>query len=117
MKKRMVIHGEAIFYEIETPIEFSDLAVVKGQYVGDKLIVANSETSGNHHVMEVKQSDIRERLEQLYINNTEELIISCIQRNRHDAIVLPIPQANHIWVRTIAQEHDHITEEKRNVAD
>ncbi len=118
MKKRMVIHGEAIFLETAMGSEqFNSMEKVKGQYVGNKLIVAESETTGNHHVLDAKDTDIREKLEKLYISNTEDLLISCVLEKRHDTTVLPVPQSGHVWVRTIAKEYDHVTEVKRNVAD
>lgn len=119
-KKRIIKHGEAVFLEVAKPAHFNQLDQIRlnnNNSVANKLIVANSETSGNHHVLDVQNSELREGPNKIYVNNFTDIELSCVHEGRHDACVLPIPQKDHVWVRHIAQEWDHLEQEKRNVAD
>lgn len=103
-------HGEMnIFQSKKLP---EGLTLVKPK--AGKYIVADSETTGNHHC--VKATDgvkLYEKGGVLYLKNDIEAEVFCVHEGRHDTIILEPG----VWEMEPAQEHDYLTEQKRNVAD
>lgn len=126
-KLRAAYHGEAIFYEMpitRIQADWDKARVITFANNSDEFvnstdyIVANSETSGNHHVVTLDPTDeVRGDLERCFLAITGERKVNCVQPGRHGTITLPKPKENHVWVKSIAQEKDWITQERRNVAD
>lgn len=79
-----------------------------------EIILADSETTGNHHCVEVKDGvEIYEKDGVFYIKNENPVDVYCKIEFRHDTITLE-PS---IWEIDRACEYDYITEQKRKVSD
>lgn len=103
-------HGEVNIFQIKKLPE--GLRQVKCD--NDKYIIADSETTGNFHCVEKKESvEMYEKEGVLYMVNTESVNVFCAHEGRHDSITLE-PS---IWEIDKAKEYDHLTQETRNVAD
>lgn len=80
----------------------------------DFYILADSENTGNHHVLEKKEGiELYERDGILYMKSIVPAEISCVIKERHDSIVLQPG----IYEIDRAKEFDYLSMEKRNVAD
>ena len=115
MTKRHIVHGEANLFEVDSiPDGAKKLIPSSAMIAGNGLIIAESETSGNHHVIEMKAGvEFFEKDGTLYMRNTQPTTVNCVHAGRHDTVDIP-PS---IWKRKIAKEFDYLTMEKRNVAD
>lgn len=77
-------------------------------------ILANSETTGNHHVLEaIDGVDVYEQDGVLYLHVEDEARVSCVLKERHDTQILPA--GDYIVKRKL--EYDHLTNTPRVVAD
>lgn len=76
--------------------------------------LADSETTGNHHMLEEKEGvELYEKDGVIYVKNDVPVDVYCVVKERHDNITLDPG----VWEVTPAQEYDYLTQEKRNVAD
>lgn len=106
--KKCILHGEAIVFGSKVPSD----AVRKD--VKGFLIIAPSETSGNHHVIDAAEGvEFYEKNGVLYVKNEVETQVRCVMTERHDNITLPAGE----WEIGIQQEYDPFEARKRNVAD
>lgn len=106
--KNCILHGEAIVFSSKIPS-----GAVKKE-AKDFLIIAPSETSGNHHVIDaVDGVEFYEKDGILYVRNEVETQVRCVMTERHDNITLPAGE----WEVGIQQEYDPFSARKRNVAD
>lgn len=81
---------------------------------GDFKIVAESEVSFNHHVVDIHDGvEFYEKDGTLYLKNDTETKVRCVLPSRHDDVVLDPG----VWEVGFQQEYDYLTQEKRNVAD
>lgn len=81
----VILHGEAMVFASKLP---SKLKKIKKQpYV----IVAPSETTGNHHVVDMVDGvDFYEDDKGvLFMENSVDTTIRCVVADRHDAITIP----------------------------
>lgn len=103
-------HGEVnIFRACALP---KGINRIKGD--GKKYIVADSETSGNHHCVEEKEGvEMYEKDGVLYLKNTVPTDVFCMVKDRHDTITLEPG----IWEIDRAQEWDYLTQQRRSVSD
>lgn len=77
-------------------------------------IVADSETTGNHHCIEAnEQCKMYENDGVLYLKNDTPVKIFCVDQSRHDTEVLPVG----IWEINRANEYDYLSEMTRKVED
>lgn len=108
--KKHYQHGElGIFQADSMPKGATKL---KGD--GKKYIVADSETTGNHHCVEEKEGvEIYEKDGVMYLKNEVPVDVFCVVKERHDTITLE-PS---IWEIEPAKEFDYLKQETRNVAD
>ena len=120
-KKGYIGHGEAIFLEIDSiPADAKLLKINSSMLAGKSLIIANSETSGNHHCVELEREgkavDVQffERDGVLYMKNNEPTKVHCsLDRTRHpEDTIRPS-----FWKINIQQEFDLLERARRNVAD
>ena len=110
-QKRHYSHGELNIFEVKALPE--DVKKIENKDI--YYILANSETTGNHHVLE-KNLGIELYEDDkgiLWLRNTVPAKVSCVVKERHDTITLD-PS---IWEIDRAKEWDYAKEEKRNVAD
>ncbi len=108
MKKEVILHGECMAFPSEIPAEAQKMNV--GEYV----IVADSETTGNHHVVEaVAGADFYENGGTIFMENSEPTEIKCLHEDRHDSIELQ-PGT---WEFGSQQEYDPFEKNLRAVRD
>lgn len=115
MKKRHMSHGEFNLFEVDgIPDGAKRVYPTKGQISKGGFIVAPSETTGNHHCIEMDETvEFYEKDGVLYMKNTEPTSLFCVDEARHDTITVP-PS---IWKGKPSKEVDHLLKMKRNVAD
>ena|SRR6056297_960488 len=110
MKNSVIIHGECMIFRNSIPKNAKGIEPSNRTY----MIVADSETTGNHHVVDTPEGVSFYELDGIrYMKNEVPTKVRCVQADRHDAIVLE-PGS---WEFGIQQEYDHITEEIRSVQD
>ena len=82
----VILHGECMVFRSKVPNTAKKMSK-KQQYV----IVAPSETTGNHHVVDVIDGvDFYEDTDgTLYMENSVSTTIRCVVADRHDAITIP----------------------------
>lgn len=103
-------HGEVVIRKInQIPINVKTV-----KQTNDGYILADSETTGNHHVLEAKKGiELFEKDGILYLKNEVSAKVFCVNEGRHDTEILEPA----IWEIDRAKEYDYFTQEKRNVAD
>lgn len=81
----------------------------------DSYKLADSEQSGNHHLLESKEGVelFEDSNGVLWLKNDVPCDVFCAVKERHDNITL----GPGIWEIDTAQEYDHLTEATRKVAD
>lgn len=108
---KAVFHGECVIKKIQSsvPKTAKKLAPNKGAW-----IIAESEQSGNHHiVLEHDGVDVYELNGVLYVTNEVEAKVECVDKARHDTITLEPG----VWEIQRAKEFDFLAQEIRSVAD
>lgn len=107
----VINHGELCFFKTDGKIP-AGATKMKAQKVG--YIVAPSETSGNHHVVEEKNGvEIYEKDGVMYLSAEVPTDVFCVMKERHDTITL----GPGVYEIEPAKEFDYLANEKRNVAD
>lgn len=103
-------HGEVCVKAIaELPKGLSKVEPKSGRY-----IIADSETTGNHHCVEaVDAVEIYEKDGVLYLKNEVAVKMFCVDQARHDTEIVPPG----IWEVNRAKEYDYLTEMVRSVED
>ena len=106
----VILHGECMVFPSELPATATPKVVT-----GDYLIVADSETTGNHHVVDNFQgvNFFEGSGGTIFMQNTKPTKIRCVMADRHDAIDLE-PGT---WEFGVQQEYDYFTESLRAVRD
>jgi hypothetical protein len=108
--KDVILHGECLIHKIDKMPK----GVGKVKTHDDCHVIAPSETSGNHHVIDIKEGvEFYEKDGVLYLKNDVETDVRCIVKERHDNITLEPG----IWEIDKQQEYDYFTESHRNIAD
>lgn len=111
-------HGELNLFELE---EAPDMATLKpykipdDKKIKDGLILANSEVTGNHHMIKLTEGvTLYEREDgTLIIRNENPTELYCVDETRHSAV-----EVKPSWYEVIiSAEEDHLTNIQRNVAD
>ena len=108
---KVINHGELCVFKSEKEIPIG-AKKIKASKVG--YIVAPSETSGNHHVVEAKDGvELYEKDGVMYLKAEVPTDIFCVMKERHDNITLEPG----VYEIEPAKEFDYLSGEKRNVAD
>ncbi len=88
-KNEVILHGECMVFASNLPktVKKIDQSKIKNGYV----IVADSETTGNHHVVDVVDGvDVYEDEKgTIFVKNSVPATVRCLHENRHDTEVLP----------------------------
>lgn len=107
--KKLYIHGEVVIRS-GAKISGKKLKPKDGLY-----ILANSETTGNHHILVAQDGvDVYEGPDgTLFVHVEDEAKVKCVLEERHDTQVLPA--GDYIVKRKV--EFDHLTMTPRVVAD
>ena len=80
----------------------------------DYHIIADSETTGNHHVIDtVPGTRYFKHDDTMYMKNTNETRVRCVLTDRHDTIEIE-PGT---WEFGIQKEYCHLTQQLTNVRD
>lgn len=109
--KKVYLHGEVVLVSgAKIPN-----GLKKVEPKSQRFILANSESTGNHHVLVAQDGvDVYEGVGgTLFVHVEEEAEVKCVQEDRHDTQVLPA--GDYIVRRKI--EYDHLTKTPRVVAD
>lgn len=85
---QVILHGEAMVFPSTIPANAKKLEVKPNQ---SYVIVAPSETTGNHHVVDLYEGVEFYQTEDgtLYMNSSVDTAIRCVIKERHDEIQLP----------------------------
>lgn len=111
MRQDTILHGEAMIIKINKLPE----GLKKIETNSDYKIIAPSETTGNHHVVDIVDTlDFYEDANgKLYFRTEEPTQVRCVIAGRHDAIVIE-PGIHEVEIQ---QEYDPFEQMARNVAD
>lgn len=102
------LHGETIIFKSTLPKRAKKMDV-KGYQ-----IIAPSEQTGNHHVVDIEDGvEIYEHEGTLFIKNDVPATVRCVVKERHDIIILE-PE---VWEVGSQKEYDYLNDESRIVAD
>ena|SRR3990167_4301512 len=108
---KVINHGELCLFKTDKEIPVG-AKKMKADKVG--YIVAPSEISGNHHVIEEKDGvELYEKDGVMYLKTEVPVDVFCVLKERHDNITLEPG----VYEIEPAQEYDHLSKTKRNVAD
>lgn len=111
-KEEVILHGEAmVFPTNKLPKTVKRIQPTNNEYH----IIADSETTGNHHIVDVKQ-DTEFYMDEngtMYMVAPTDTQVSCVQESRHSPIQIPAGT----YEFGIQQEYDYFAENYRNVAD
>lgn len=109
------LHGEVLITK-ETgsiPTDAQKATAAEGSYK-----VADSETTGNHHLLEeVEGVDVFEKGGMFYVSPSKPLTVRCVDEKRHDRITLPPLKKGEFYKFDKQQEYDHLLDEVRAVQD
>lgn len=101
-------HGECQIVETSIP------AQAKPFHPEMPLKLADSETTGNHHLLDAPEGCEFYELDGVrYMRTPEPATVRCVLPDRHDSIEIPAGE----WEFSIAQEYDYLAQAARNVAD
>ena len=108
-KNKVILHGECMVFPSEIP------ATAKAMNVKACLVVADSETTGNHHVVDALEGVkfFQDEMGTTFMKNSSPTQIRCVMTNRHNAITLE-PGS---WEFGLQQEYDYFTASHRVVRD
>lgn len=109
-KPKAISHGECYLFKSSLSKTAKKIKVK-----GNHIILANSEVTGNHHVIDynrgveffIDENDTK------FVKNSKPVDVKCVISERHSNITLE-PGT---WQVGIAQEFDYFTWAKKNVAD
>lgn len=104
------LHGECVI----TRTKNIPAGVNRVKAKNKSYLLADSETTGNYHLLEEKEGvELYEKNGILYLKNEVPVDVFCAVKDRHDNITL----SPGTWEIDKALEHDYLTGMKRQVAD
>lgn len=107
----VILHGECMVFRSSIPSDAKKITHI----IQNRLIVAPSETTGNHHYVEV--NEFTEAFQSpngtLFIKNTKPTNIKCVIDSRHSTI--PLPPGTYEFGSQ--QEYDPFTARMNKVRD
>lgn len=104
----MLVHGECCIYEQELP-----KGAVKKNVKGYQ-IIAESEQTGNHHVIDaIDGVEFYEHEGTIFVKNDVPATVRCVVKERHDDVILK-PGT---WKIDFQKEYDYLSGESRQVRD
>lgn len=108
-------HGEVVIKRKKGNIP---QGATKVKAVSNQYKIADSETTGNHHLLEANPNlEMYEKDGVFYVKSSNDIVVSCVDKSRHDTQTLEPTKEDEILVIHPAQEYDYLAQEKRNVAD
>lgn len=115
MTTRAYFHGELVVKvkKGKVPMGARKMKSVDGYYK-----VADSETTGNFHLLEDSQGiDMYEKDGVMYLRNSVDAKISCADQSRHDTEVIPPVDDDEVIEISPAKEWDPYKKEIQAVVD
>jgi len=107
--KKAIVHGECVLFSSRLPAE-AEQEQIESNYV----VIANSEVTGNHHVVDLKPGvNVYKKGSRRFIKNSVETTVRCAIADRHNDIKL----SPGTWEIDFQQEYDYFSESMRNVRD
>lgn len=113
--EKIWLHGEVLIKKVKggIPEGAKKVSPLNGVYR-----IADSETTGNHHLLEeIRGVDLYEKDGVFYLKTKEKVIVRCVDEARHDTIEIEPCQDDEVLVFDRQLEVDHLTDEIRAVAD
>jgi hypothetical protein len=109
-KPNAVLHGECMIYSCQIP-STAQPEKLNGAFT----IIAESEVTGNHHVIDLKKgvTFYKDTDGTRYMRNSVPTEVRCVIADRHTAITLNPGE----WKVGFQKEYDYIAEAQRNVRD
>lgn len=107
----VILHGEAMIFGSALPEDVIEINPSNKEYH----IIADSETTGNHHVVDAVPGVrfFKASGGTMYMQNENETSVRCVIKDRHDAITI----SPGTWEFGIQQEYDHFAQNLRAVRD
>ena len=108
---KAILHGECIITSVAA---LPASAVEEKDHKGQHVIIANSEVTGNHHVIDLHPGvTFFKAGNERFMRNTVETKVRCVVANRHT----DIPIAPGVHKIGYQQEYDYFKQAKANVRD
>lgn len=110
-KNEVILHGEAMIFKSALPEGAKKINPTnKGFH-----IIADSETTGNHHVIDVNEGTefYMDATGTMFMVNSQPTQVRCVLQDRHS----PIGLENGVWEFGIQKEYDHFEQNLRSVRD
>jgi len=108
---QVVLHGEAMIIRIDSLPKGTKPLRATGEH---EHIIADSETTGNHHVISLNEGvSLFENDGKSYMQVEDSASVSCVIKDRHDEIKLP----SGVYEFGIQQEYDHVEQTMQRVQD
>jgi len=106
-----VVHGEALIFQSNLPDDVVEIKPSNGSYH----IIADSETTGNHHVIDYNEGTkfYQNKGGTMFMVNEKPTQVRCVDTKRHS----PIPLKTGTWEFGIQQEYDHFAKNLQKVRD
>lgn len=108
----VILHGEAMIFKSKLPKNAKRIESTNKQYH----IIADSETTGNHHVIDCADGGVEFYMDEdgtMYMVNEKETSVRCVHTDRHDEIKIETG----CWEFGIQQEYDHMEQHLKKVRD
>jgi hypothetical protein len=107
----VILHGEAMIFGSALPQDATEITPSNTEYH----IIADSETTGNHHVVDAVPGVrfFKNKAGTVYMQNKSKTAVRCVLKDRHS----PITIAPGTWEFGIQQEYDHFAQNLRAVRD
>lgn len=110
--KQVILHGEAMLFPSQLPSDAEPIQSSHAEYH----IIADSETTGNHHVIDSVPGVRYFRSKStgnVFVENTKPTKVRCVHPNRHNAITIEPG----VWETTQQLEYDHFSKNLEKVRD
>lgn len=107
----VILHGEAMIFKSTLPANAKKIKPTNEKFH----VIADSETTGNHHVVDCNESVefYMDENGNMFMTNEEPTQVRCVIANRHTEI----PLSPGTWEFGIQQEYDHFAQHLRQVRD
>jgi hypothetical protein len=107
----VILHGEAMIFKSSLPKDAKKIKTTNDKFH----IIADSETTGNHHVVDCEEGVefFMDENGTMFMKNSKQTQVRCVQANRHTEI----PIETGTWEFGIQEEYDHFAQHLRKVRD
>lgn len=107
----LILHGECMIFSSSIPSNVKNIKASNEKYH----IVADSEVTGNHHVVDVDSNVSLYESENgtIFMKNEVPTQVRCLVADRHDSVTIEAGT----WEFGIQKEYDHINDELIAVRD